>query len=780
MRCASLLVGLVVLTGCTRAHYRLSADREVYPILDDRAKAAGFATDRSQLEAAPGSRLADPTDPDHPPRPPDDPVAAVYMAHPNGMKGAHWPNAFVPSIEPPGWEAGLPWGADGKVRLDADKSFELALLNSRDYQAALERLYLAALALTLNRFEFATHWALTNSSTFNFQASGTPNELNTFTSTSTLGASQAFAAGGQLVVDFANTFVVQFTGGGKTSINSNFVGTFVQPFLRNAGRRVRLESLTQAERDVLYAARDFYRFRKQFWASATTLNGGYLSLLLQVQTIRNVQLNLTGQEQNLREHEALLPGGKITTVQVDQAFQGFQQARQTVAQAEAALQSELDAFKILLGLPPHVPIDLDDSVLKPFVLNDSKLETLRDGIDTFQKERYRNVDAPPTLADLKAQYAQFDELVGRLLPFLEEVERELAEWGQKLDPAKTDEGSRRVRNTYDRFRETLPETGRELGKLRTDARADAAGLAEPKRKADWEALVGHTRKLISAADQLISIQSQIRINRIELPEVTWTEADALVYAKANRLDLQSEQAAVTDAWRKVLVAANQLRSDLNLVATANLATPTDGRSHVFNFSGDLAQYSVGLQFSGPLNRQAERNAYRQAQITYQQERRNYMLLSDRIEQAVRNDLRSLELQRVNFEVARLTVISAARQLEAARQQILRGREAGGSSTLDILNALNALLSARNALASGYINYEQLRVQLLLDLEALQLDPHGYPIDERRPLPVDCPAAGFAVDRCGQPVPAPAAGSAVGDHPAGDGRPAARLAGPAGD
>ena len=36
------------------------------------------------------------------------------------------------------------------------------------------------------------------------------------------------------------------------------------------------------------------------------------------------------------------------------------------------------------------------------------------------------------------------------------------------------------------------------------------------------------------------------------------------------------------------------------------------------------------------------------------------------------------------------------------------------------------------MSSGYISYEQLRVQLMLDLEALSLDPRGYPIDQRRP------------------------------------------------
>ena len=121
---------------------------------------------------------------------------------------------------------------------------------------------------------------------------------------------------------------------------------------------------------MLYAARDFYRFRKQFWAPVTTLDGGYLSLLLQVQTIRNVQQNLAARSGTCANTRPSCRAGKITTVQVDQAFQGYQRARQAVAQAEAALQSELDTFKILLGLPPHVPVELDDSVLNPFVLAD--------------------------------------------------------------------------------------------------------------------------------------------------------------------------------------------------------------------------------------------------------------------------------------------------------------------------------------------------------------------------------------------------------------------------
>ncbi|MBO0700709.1 MAG: TolC family protein, partial [Zavarzinella sp.] len=264
--------------------------------------------------------------------------------------------------------------------------------------------------------------------------------------------------------------------------------------------------------------------------------------------------------------------------------------------------------------------------------------------------------------------------------------------------------------------------------------------------------------LLNLSEQVIAAQTLIRIYMIGLPPVPWTEADAIAFAKENRLDLMTGQAQVTDAWRKVLVAANALKAELNLVANANLATPVSERANLLNFQADLARYAVGVQFDGPLNRQAERNAYRAALIAYQQARRDYMLLSDRVEQSVRRDLRLLELEQLNFEIARLTLISAARQLEAARQRILqadpRGAE-GAIRTRDILDAQNSLLTAQNGLAAGYITYEQLRVQLLLDLEALRLDPHGFPIDERRPHPAD----EFAGDRgvCPGPGPAPTAG-----------------------
>src|SRR5439155_25073393 len=124
-------------------------------------------------------------------------------------------------------------------------------------------------------------------------------------------------------------------------------------------------------------------------------------------------------------YDELFRGGKITVVQVDQVFQQFQQARANVAQSEATLETSLDRFKLSLGLPPRIPVELDDSVLNPFILVDAKLDGLREEINSYQKARNRDLDAPPALADLRAQYQEFDALAGRVAPFLATVPREL-------------------------------------------------------------------------------------------------------------------------------------------------------------------------------------------------------------------------------------------------------------------------------------------------------------------------------------------------------------------
>jgi hypothetical protein len=167
-------------------------------------------------------------------------------------------------------------------------------------------------------------------------------------------------------------------------------------------------------------------------------------------------------------------------------------------------------------------------------------------------------------------------------------------------------------------------------------------------------------------------------------------------------------------------------------------------------------YTLGFQFDGPLNRLAERNAYRASLINFQRAKRSYMALSDTVEQQIRRDLRQLRQIRLNFEISRQSLLVATRQVESARLALINPDRAQNTDTLattnQLLTALSNLVNARNALAQFYINYEQQRVQLLLDLEALQLDQRGFPTHES--LQFNLPELSRDLEELPPGVPAP--------------------------
>ncbi len=727
---AALLAG-----GCGQAYYRNSADRETYPILAAAgAMRPGYDIGRLQLAPPPGSRIADPFDPDHPPKPPDDPASAVLMAHPGRWNGASdWGvDGFTNQIEPAGWETALGAGADGVVTLDQDKSVEIALLNSREYQTQLETVYQAALSQTLNRFDFDVHWFGTNTTNYtHFGTGGTPTETNTLTSNTNGGLTQNFLAGGQFLVELANALTYEYSGG-TSQFNSNILLSLTQPLLRNFGRKVRMETLTLGERNVLYAVRSYARYRKQFWVSVAIQSGGYLDLLLALQTVRNDEANLSRQEETYRLYSELFRGGRASAVEFDQFYQSVLAARQALINDIVALETAKDQFKLKLGIPPRVPVALDDRPLQQFVLTDPLLERLRTDLEVFQKARLSELDALPSTVSLRRYFAALKELAARTPNAVQLASNDLNAWGRRLArpprPGEDPEQTERERATFANLKPALSDAATDLIAATALIDRAAAAVTEETRREAWEASTECAKKLLAALDGVISVQTQARIYQIELPDFDGAEAESLVFAKQARLDLQNQLGMVTDAWRQVTVAANALKGDLTVVGSANLGTnPT--RDVPFAFSAAGSTYMLQLQIDTPLNRVAERNQYRTSLINYQQMKRAYVALSDQIESQIRADIRQLNRLRVSFGIARQTLLSAARQYENARLTLLGPRDKRGTNdttTLNLLQALTNLLAARNALAASYINFEQQRLQFLLDLEALQLDQRGFP------------------------------------------------------
>jgi outer membrane protein TolC len=725
------LLVVVLASGCSRAFYRRSADRETYQAIAQHSDEARWPIASADVTPPPASRLHDPFNPDRPPMPPDDPAADFFMRWPNGIRGSrHFhDDGDAPFIESPGWRDYLTLNADGKLALTPERSVEVGILNSREYQSALDNLYLTALTLTLNRFEFECHWFLTDNTLWtHFGSSAT--EVDTLDTAATLGFTRNLYAGGQLLAELANSFLFTFSGKERTIASTDIIVTLTQPLLRGAGRRFRLEGLTQAERNLLYAVRTFARFRKQFYVALTTAqNGGYLALLLQVQNVRDLEADVKSQEQNLRMHEALFEAESVSTVQVDQALQSYLQSKLSLLQAQTTLETSLDNYKLRLGLPPSLPLTLDNSLLKPFQLQAPELVQLQDEVDRFFAD-FRERDVAPTIAELRAGFVKLGAYLRRGQKLLDQVAAEIKEWRGRLGTGSDDPALvARERETHQALVRQLPDVRKDLADLATGLAKDDAALDDAQRKKGWDALQNRSRQLIAKLAQLFVMQTQVRVYLIRLRPIPYKLAEASAYARANRLDLMNERGRVVDAWRQVAVTANLLRAGLNVTASADVAQKPLSDSP-FDFRASASTYTAGVQFEGPLNRQAERNAYRASQIAYQQERRNFMALEDGIDEQIRQDLRTLEQVRTSFGIGRLALVTAARQVEASRERLLLGGNASDTTTtLDILNALSALLQAKSQLIGSWVNYETAYMQLLLDMEALQLTPRGIPANE---------------------------------------------------
>lgn len=726
------LAAMAIGPGCSRTSYRMAADRQSYGIIQERELNPTWNTPPRAVEADARTRIGDPIDPDRAPIPIDEPTARRFQV------SAGWPHEFhgwrkrgLTPIEHKDWLKWLPRDEKGEVILGRDTVLPLGLGNSREYQTQVEDVYLAALALTLARFEFQAHGFFASRNFFNFFGARA-NQLNDFTTTNNGGFSQNFVTGAQLLVDLSNTLVWDFSKG-LNAASSALIVNASQPLLRGAGVRIRTQELSESERGVLYSIRDFAHFRRGFYVDLAG-GGGYLGLLQQAQGIRNQENNLESLERNLEEHRALAAAGLISLLQRDQVFQQYQESQFSLAQARANYQTNLDSFRIRLGLPTELPARLDEALLKRFELSAPRLDELRRKNEALYLSLLQS-DEPPPREQIRKALGEIKGGLESLAEIRKEASGELARWQKRLEDDDADIG------------ETLARQKELAGRLEKSLKeSELAAAKNAETVAEWIAKAGEEdadeRELWQATQDLASksfrerlsdvfaAQTQSRVFLIELPPVDITLEKALPLASVTRLDLLNAQARVTDTWRDVEVRANQLQADLTIRYESNLATDPlfDG---AFRFDASASRHRVGLQFDAPINRRAERNAYRASQIFYQRARRAWMQTRDEMVREIRLDFRQLELSRRQFEIVREQLIVAARQVEEAEILLRTERQNDSSITLFLLQALNGVLQAKDRLIGSYIDYETARLALYRDLDVMDLDAFGVWTNEPR-------------------------------------------------
>ncbi|WP_411847184.1 TolC family protein [Roseibacillus persicicus] len=239
-----------------------------------------------------------------------------------------------------------------KVRLSLNQALDYAVANSREYQSEKERLYLTALTLTGEQHEFRPN--LFGSTQANYSRQSDGEEVGT--ASSALGVNQTLATGGSLGVTLANDLLQYFSGDPRRSATSLITLNLAQPLLRGAGRDVAVENLTQANRNVVYAIRDYTHFQNTF---SVSIVNEYFDLLRSKDVIFNEYNNYQSRKKNVEYLSARVDRERPEAVGI--AEQDELSARNRYISAISDYRNALDSFKVTLGLPQTTQLRLDDA-----------------------------------------------------------------------------------------------------------------------------------------------------------------------------------------------------------------------------------------------------------------------------------------------------------------------------------------------------------------------------------------------------------------------------------
>ena len=638
----------------------------------------------------------------------------------------------------------------------------LALINSRFYQAQLEQIYIQALAVTLQRFAFEPQFVAGFSpQTATVAGIPSPNPINSFLyrtkeapggqasnlSLGTVaGVGKQFSTGGRLLLGFANTVTFNLAGKNarQPTVSSVLPLSFVQPFLRGGGRAVTLEPLTNAERQLLYQIRAFARFRQQFIPSILTSGQGvdsvtgatndpsigYLQVLAQQQQVSNDRETLEAFEQLRKAFSIMAKGGQgFSQINVDQINNSVQGARQQLITDELQYRNFLDQYKIQLGLPPDVPIVLDRGPIEP----------IRSVFKQLDRWFYREDRVPEELGVYLAGLPKLEEIVidGRAVGMIPARSEELLRLRSQLLEAEDLLGSPRILN----FR---------IGRIRERIREleDAIGAAEPDQRALVEA---RNRPLINEGlREIDDLQAQINdvdrrrseieaeIARLKVQVEDLRKAisgmleDLLLAAERvaldNRLDLMNQRAILYDNWRQLAVTANALLPIFTVTLNNQIFTPTN-TTNPFAFSEQAKQFQLQINAELPLVRVNERNNFQAARIAYRRQQRALMAAEDGVKFGVRNEIRQILLQFTSYGIQKQLLEVNLRNKDNTVRQLFAppgaGADAGGTQSIATVQQLTQsqqnILGAQNRLIGTWVNYQTQRLILYRDLGIIPYD-----------------------------------------------------------
>ena len=798
--CSIPLCLWALVLGCakSRQQYQRSADREVHSAIAERNYDPRWHTTNDGIRMNPESRYFDPYNQNCPPSPEDDPTSHMYMHCVDGMKGwQHWGEFGIrSSLDNPGWQSTLgqygTLNGQGDYVLDLDSAVQLAYLHSPQNQTQLETLYLSALDVTRERFKFDTQFFGGLGAFYRHNGNVVPaaiqfdsisgnyiitepfvgvegNRVTIGTGDSPVEMRRKYATAGELLIGFANSFVLEFTGDNVGLANSIANFTFIQPLLRGAGRDIALEQLTFTERNLLANLRAYSQYRQGFYTlvaigdlgvsgpvrnsrntNLSIFSGvggvdGFVGLLQQQQQIRNAEDNLKLQLQSLRRLEAFLDSGLIDLVQVEQFRQNIESERASLLLSKNVYLRTFDNYKRnALGLPPDTPLGLDDTLIQKFQLIADDAIAIQNQIANQQALMGALADAVgiDELDIVVKQIALIATQVGELIEAaLHDIDLMHSDLQKRfnfmddeqraqivLDVASLEKDASKLETDFVRVSESLAElsNGSEL-----------QGDRDPRllRQRATDAMAALKR----LAQNAILVQARARLESVSIEPIEMDADLAMSIALSNRLDFMNGRAALVDSWRLIAVSADALQSALNVVSSGTVRTD---QNDPLAFRASTASLRLGLEFDAPFTRLVERNAYRESLINYQRSRRAFIQSHDALQVDLRVILRQIKQLEESLEIQRRSVAIAIRRVDLTQARIeapsrpaqpgQRPPQLGPTAAINLISAQASLRDTQNRFLATWLSYYAAKMRLARELGVMTLDAEGC--WQEQPLP----------------------------------------------
>ena len=483
--------------------------------------------------------------------------------------------------------------------------------------------------------------------------------------------------------------------------------------------------------------------------------GGFIGLLQSNQQIRNTESSLAAQQQTLQLLEAHLDAGLIDIAQVDQFRQSIETERANLLQARNGLQNQLDGFKTgTLGLPPDLPIVLDESLIAPFQFLNREIASIQSDLSTLV-DQFGELESLPTVAELQAILQQQQTLRARIDQRLIDTQTNI----ESLDETNADRAEsmtpterRLLKRDVEQLRTNRDRLSDQFNLTAASLQALQERLNEENRSETVSAIISLNVDMTNLLSELTLIEARARLESVSIESIELSPNEALEIARSNRLDWMNNRAALVDTWRLIEFNGNRLESNLDVVLSGEMGTVGDNS---VKFQARDTSVSAGLRFDTPFNRRVERNDFRQQLIFYQQARRQMIQYEDGVNRGLRTLLRELDQLRVNLEIQRRAVAISIRRVDQTRENFNKPTppaqpgqpvaQFGPTAALNLLTALSDLRSSQNNFMSVWLNYHAGRMRLLRDLGIIRIDDEGLWIEESVQDALNLAMAGVPVD-----------------------------------